>query len=52
MAFQSNPLNPIAAGTSTSITGTYSTNPSGFMAHGDGQKQGVRNFVGHSMLQA
>ena len=32
--------------------GMFNPNPFGFMGLGDGQKQDVGNFVGHSMLQA
>jgi hypothetical protein len=45
-------LNPIAAGTYTITIGMFNPNPCGFMGLGDGQKQDVGNFVGHSMLQA
>jgi hypothetical protein len=52
MVFQLTHLNPIAVGTCTTITGTFSINPYAFMAHGDGQKRGVRNFGVRSVPQA
>jgi len=52
MAFRLNHLNRIVVAISTSTTGIFNRNRCDFLVLGDGQKQGVENFVVRSMLLA